>query len=350
MPQEFTRVADGSEATLYWRMYQAGYNTSPLIGFVAHDYEYLEADDEENPFDRPVSFDPIGWPDFRLVMRAQSNPRRNEFIEAWDDNDYRLLYYETDNGFELVDFPAGEWWEFWIHINNGPGAVLDEYSMYVRPLNGEQKRLWAQSPADPEMFFDTFLFRGMLDGDLLRLRLTVTSGPPANRFAGDVVLWDDFYFDETGINLTRPENVSVPDSAVEVWNGLVIKGSPGPRYVDFGINYLGEMFIDHEPWLYSRSLNAWIMHHAFTARGVWTYIPYVNGESILPEPVWGSMVLSDPEDPESDLVEGPKVWGYDSASGLYFYTIESADNGGQWVYFHRVLISPLQEEEEEEED
>ena len=334
LPKAETRIPDGTEATFYWRWFMAGHDTSPVIGFSLDEYEWMEPGAEGNDTERPWSDVIVNW-DYRTVILPNPTWRRDQHIDIYDNNRYEIAY--TFPG-ELFEFPAGQWFEFWKHVVNAPGASgADEYSVYARPLGGDQVRLIIGS-STPDLFFDTALFRGQLNGDLLRFRLVSYTGARNARYAGDMVLYDDFYIDYSGLNLTTPEGVRLPDTILEFWNGLPLVRIGEAEWVESPLlKWLG---VDFDPWIWSDALSTWVYLPEYKGSGSWMYVmpspgepPSGTGETWNGLPV---VTLGDGsswvESPLLDWVmvnHDPFLWSSTFSTWLYLPEYNAA---GTWVY------------------
>lgn len=318
-------IPDGTQATWYFRFFKTGNNVNGVFGFIS----------ERTPepvFDfvgeRRVITEPnIGWTQYEAYM----GPR--------GDNDPTWDIYDT-NGFRRIsdaNIGAGYWFEFWQHMNNAPGAVgTDEYAVYVRRSDEAEPRLLLIPSSDGTQFYETALFRTQMDFAITTWGISLTMGNPAERNAGNPIYFDDFHIDYSGLNLDRPEGVTVPEGQLVLWNALPMTESGGFNYVDTG-DQMGWLMVDWDPYLWSTSLSSWIVIEDFKPFGsLWTYVwPKADGTSPIPQPTDPEKILSDPEDPESPLVDGDLVyvlvpglnkWAYVPA-GSY------AEGAPMWAFF-----------------
>lgn len=343
VPKESTPVPDGSEATLYWRWFWTGVDFAAMMGFAVEPNAWTEPGEEGNETDRPISFDLVNWGDFRTVVNNQVSDfgPREENIYIYDNSGYSIGLIDAETPFEMV---TGGWVEFWVHVNNTPGATgLDEYSVYAKLPGQEQVRLSVPSSSDPNLLFDTALFRGQLDGELPRFRYVSYPGAPSNRPSGAPVYVDDIYMDYSGLNTTTPPDVVNPDTVLDFWNGLPVVPQGEERWVETPLlNWLG---VDGDPWIWSDSLATWIYLPAYNNNGTWVYVqappgepPTGDGETWNGLPVVtqgdGSAWVNAPLFNWIAVDDDPFLWSDSLSTWLYLPEYNAA---GAWVY---VLPAP----------
>ena len=315
-------IPDGSQATWYFRFFKTGNDMNGVFGFIS---ERTPEPVFEMVGERKIIFEPnIGWTQYEAYM----GPR--------GDNDSSWDIYDT-NGFRRLqdaDIRPGIWFEFWMHINNAPGAVgADEYAVYVRRSDEAEPRLLLIPSADGSQFWETALFRNQMDYAITMWGVSLTMASPANRNAGNPIYFDDFHIDYSGLNLTRPEGVTVPVGELILWNALPISEVGGLDYVDTE-DQLGWLAVNWDPYLWSTSVSSWIYVHEFKPFGsLWVYMwPKSDGTSPIPQPTHAEKVLSDPEDPNSPLVDGDMVYVLIPGLNKWAYVPEYTEGAPMWAF------------------
>jgi hypothetical protein len=228
--------------------------------------------------------------------------------------------YDTNGHRRILDYPveAGYWYEIWMHIMNRPGASgADEYAVYFkRSDESEATRLRIPS-SDGSTFYDTALFRNQIDSAITHFGISFSMDSPASRNAGDPQYFDDFYMDPTGLNLTRPEGVTVPAGSLELWNTLPIVETVEGDYVNTE-QVLGWLGVDWDPYLWSSALSSWIYVLEYRPFGpLWVYVwPRSDGLSPVPAPTHFDYYALVPE------------------LGRWAYIPEYSAEGEQWIYLY----------------
>ena len=339
IPKEEVVIPDGSEATLYFRWFWTGVDhaTSPMLTDIQS--TWLAPGEEGNNTDRPADFTVLNWEQrVNIHSNVADFGARTPFLDLYDNNQYRPAL--LPGGQELFEIPVGTWIEYWIHVNNAPGATgADEYSVYVKVTGEEQKRLIVSSASNPDLYFDTMLFRGQLAGDIRRFRYVSYTGPPTNRFVGDMTLLDDVYFDPTGLNLETPPDVVLPEGSVEFWNGQpLVRLEGGEAWVETPLlKWLG---VDGDPWVWSDAFSTWLYLPEYSGLGAWTFVTHFGeapGEGT--GEVWNGLPIVTSADGsswvDSPLLNwlmvdhDPWIWCDSLVTWLY---LPEYDAAGAWVY------------------
>lgn len=312
-------IPDGTEATLYFRLFRLGTSDGYVVGFISERTPEPVFDTVD---DRRIIAEPqIGWTQYEAYMRP-----RDTSWEVYDTNGFRRI--------EDFSVEAGYWYEIWMHIINRPGATGgDEYAVYFqRSDESEPTRLLIPS-SDGTQTYETALFRNQADFAVTNFGMSHTMDSPAERNAGNPQYWDDFHMDTTGLNLTRPEGVTVAGGSLNLWNGLSITDSGGLEYVNTG-DQLGWLAVNWDPYLWSESVASWIYVQTFRSFGpLWVYFwPTSDGSSPIPQPTDPEMVLSDPEDPNSELIEGDLVYVLVPGLNKWAYVPEYTEGAPMWAF------------------
>lgn len=264
-------IADGTEATLYFRLFRRGTSDGYVFGFIS---ERTPAPTFDTVDGRRIISEPqIGWSQYEAYMRP-----RDTSWEVYDTNGFRRI-----NDFSVE---AGYWHEIWIHVSNQPGASGgDEYAVYFQRSDETEPTLLLIPSSDGTQTFETALFRTQMDFAITNFGMSHTMDSPANRNAGNPQYWDDFYMDTSGLNLTRPEGVRVPEGSLNLWNSLPIVETAGGDFVNTE-QVLGWLGVDWDPYLWSSSLSSWIYVLEYRPFGpLWIYVwPRSDGLSPVPEP------------------------------------------------------------------
>jgi hypothetical protein len=296
-------IPDGTEATLYFRLFRRGTSDGYVIGFIngsTPDFTFDTVNDR-----RIIAEPQVGWTSYQAYMRP-----RDTSWEVYDTNGFRRV-----PDFTVV---AGYWYEIWMHIMNRPGASgADEYAVYFRRSDeAEPTRLMIPS-SDGGTLYETALFRNQIDFAITNFGMSHTMDSPADRNAGDPQYWDDFYMDTSGLNLTRPEGVTVPEGSLKLWNSLPIVETAEGDFVNTE-EVLGWLGVDWDPYLWSSSMSSWTYVLEYRPFGsLWVYIwPRSDGLSPVPEPTHFDYYALVPE------------------LGRWAYIPEYSAQNAQWIYLY----------------
>ena len=168
-------------------------------------------------------------------------------------------YFVHDDGFvammenssgEPAPLPSDAWFHTWIvtdHSNN----TFDVYAE-IPGYHTEPTLIYD----DANYRFDTFA-----PLEIIYLWVTMSHPDTLNEAHLDPVMWDNFYIDSTGENLTYPAgNPNV------TWNGSVVNGDGWANTGD----WLGQVYVENQPFVWSLDLEKYI--YVADDSG-WVYIP-----------------------------------------------------------------------------
>lgn len=234
----------GETATVYLRLLKEGHSNNWHIGFTDL---------------APSELDAASWGGFagyaRMSMNQTFDIRNSGSWGSFDPN------------YELSELNA--WYHFWF--------VID----YQSPIENASYQFYSQGPGDSEPVLRMISTEsGPVEGALFRhdpagnpittLAFMTNSDNPVSPNAGDIWIMDDLNVDFGGENLTIPGEAP----AAETWGGFTILED---HYVDTGA-WMGWLYAEHRPWMYSTSLNGWLWapDPGADASGTWAYVINVN--------------------------------------------------------------------------
>ena len=331
-------IEDGMEATLYFQFFKTGNNAAGVMGFVDNQIVYPPTFDFVD--DRRIIQESIGWGAYSVYMRPQFPAGSGSGWEVYDTARFTLV-----PDFQVL---PGYWYEIWVHVMNNPGVGLDEYATYIRRSDDDGEPTLLRVPAGDDIY-DTALFKRQIDDEAGPLRMwgiSMTMDSPANRNAGDPWYWDDIYIDYSGLNLTRPDGATLPAGELELWNALPLTRVNGAAWVDTGARMNGQIAVDHDPFVWSHTAQAWLHLDSFHAvQPVWVYFyDREDGSPSLPEAVYAERVLVETdngngedngEEEEPQYEDGDIVYGYSEDLRRWVYIpVDNETDGGGWALLY----------------